>query len=61
MVKYKIVYEVRGEIEIELDEAKTYQQIEDVFNDKVGFSEDDLYENLNHDFKVKLIMHIPEK
>ena len=57
MVKYKVLYEVSGEIEIdiELGDIKAYQDFERIFNDRIGFSEDDLYENLNHDFKIKAI------
>ena len=43
------------EIDIELEDIKAYQDFERIFNDRVGFSEDDLYENLNHDFKIKAI------
>ena len=57
MVKYKVLYEVSGEIEIDIElwDIKAYQDFERIFNDRIGFSEDDLYENLNHDFKIKAI------
>lgn len=55
MVKYKIGYVVRGEVEVEFDDLKMYSEVVSAFNDRVGFSEDDLYENLDHDFKVETI------
>lgn len=45
MAKFKVVYVIKGEIEIEADDR---MQAMSHFIDGVGFSNDDIYENLNH-------------
>lgn len=49
MAKFKVRYTIEGEIEIE---AKDKTQVMSYFLDKVGFSEDDIYENLDHNPKI---------
>jgi hypothetical protein len=53
-MKYKITYRLVGEIVIDADDQMDAIQR---FVDKVGFSKDDLYENLDHN---PLIMHVEE-
>jgi hypothetical protein len=48
-LKYKVKYSFSGEIIIDADDIS---DIELNFNDKVGFSGDDLYENLDHQASI---------
>ena len=41
-MKYKVKYLLQGEIELEAD---TVEQAKGFFNDRVGFSGDEIYEN----------------
>jgi hypothetical protein len=50
MTKFKVRYVIEGEIEIEADDRT---QAMGNFFDRVGFSEDDLYENLDNNPKIK--------
>lgn len=45
MAKFLVVYNIKGEIEIE---AEDRTQAMSFFIDRVGFSNDDIYENLDH-------------
>lgn len=57
MAKYKLTYFVEGEIEIEAEnEASAISN----FQDRVGFSEDEIYENLNHNFVVVDVNEVNE-
>lgn len=46
MKKIKVSYRAYGEIEIEVGENDTTRDITDRFDCRVGFSEDDLYNNI---------------
>lgn len=58
MKKIKISYKAYGEIEIEVDENDNTEDIINRFMDRVGFSEDDLFNNIE-EFSVEDYIDIP--
>lgn len=55
MAKFKVKYSIQGEIEIEADDERSAISN---FEDEVGFSEDDLYDCINTNFKVITIEEV---
>lgn len=49
MSKFEVVYYAQGKLEIEAEDLATALKM---FKDKAGFSEDELYDNLDHNFVV---------